>query len=269
MTINKVATGAYSNNLRVLYVGAGGGGGGGGRAHQYESNGSITGGGGAGGLFTKPSLVSAGQSIAAGPELQGAGGASKTQGQNGNATSINAAGIGQTSVAGGGGGGSHGSGANYLGKAGACGGGGGGRYGTSNAGTGGNGLLARRVETATQEVAAAEAVTAAKASRQQLAAMITIAVAEMAEMATTYRMALASGPAAVVVLLPDLILAVRAALAAVEQEAGLLMDMVPLRRPRNRVAAAAVAERLAMAAWLKLARLALTASASFLTKFRG
>ena len=72
LTINKVATGAYSNNLRVLYVGAGGGGGGGGRAHQYESNGSVTGGGGgAGGLFTKPSLVSAGQKYCGRPSRRG------------------------------------------------------------------------------------------------------------------------------------------------------------------------------------------------------
>ena len=99
MTINKVATGAHSNNLRVLYVGAGGGGGGGGRAHQYESNGSVAGGGGgAGGLFTKSQSVSAGQKYCGRPGVA-AGGASKTQGQNGNATSINAAGIGQTSVA--------------------------------------------------------------------------------------------------------------------------------------------------------------------------
>lgn len=145
MKINSIAKGSYSNVVRALFVGAGGGGGGGGRSHQIESNGSITGGGGgAGGLVTYTKSASAGEQYCGKPGAGGAGGNSKAQGGNGNATSIRAPGSPINSALGGGGGGSHGAGTNYHGKSGGAGGGGGGRYGTSNTGSGGSGSQGQR-----------------------------------------------------------------------------------------------------------------------------
>ena len=94
-------------------------------------------------------------------------------------------------------------------------------------------------------------------------------MAALAEMVTAYRMAWVFGAAGAVALLPERMLAARVALAAVARGVGPLMDMAPRQRPRNRVAAVAAVEPLVMAPRQNLEKLAVTASASFLIKFRG